>query len=243
MNMYFTNILIDYDNMVSTPEYIESFIDHLIQRLFDDGDLSFCDNFNIRLYGGWDELADAETGIPTSTLSNRAQHLSAILQRQFPKQIQGKRITVELSRSLAAHPAVPFLFTFRKRNPLSRIVICKEEDCCCESAKPSIQYIRKLHKKNRCPECQTSATSIVWSTEQKLVDVMLATDMHHYATHEPDASLVVVSDDDDFIPAMFYLGFNNKPVLHVYKRPGKCYRIYQLIAPRHSYRSISFMRG
>lgn len=239
LNKQYVNILVDFDNLdISNISDTQSILNHIVCRTYEE-----CKTLNkihpsvvnIRLYGGWYE---------ENLLTRNAQTLSAHLQGNFPD-VNDKlncTINVELSRSLASRPSSDLLYTYRKREGLSRIHICKNVDICCPSAKAGIKFFKKIKKNKACPHCNKVSSELIWISEQKLVDVMLAMDITYFAMFEKDAILVVVSSDDDFIPAIFQVNDFGKTVIHMHTRSG--YKIrpeYRSIAPNGNYIEINFM--
>lgn len=237
-NLRFVHILIDYDNLeLQQVNEIQSVIDQIVFLLYKNGlvQKEIETEFHVRLYGGWDELNNVNNQA-INQASKLATELSAFLYGAYPlKNTKPKnRINVELSHSLVAKPEKMFPFTFRQRRTLSRIRICKPEDDCCADSKVHMDFLRKLRKSHSCPFCNTESSRIVWMSEQKLVDTLLSMDLSYYATYDPLSLLVVVSDDDDFIPAIFQQCYLNHQIIHIQKTPGICYNAYfQLVTSEY----------
>lgn len=217
-------------------------VDQIISELYTKSYLvaSVCSDINIRLYGGWDELINDKTDNIVNQASIKAQDLTSFILQFYPVRNTSPnyRIKMELSHSLAIRPKIHFPFTYRKREKFSRLRTCEIDDACCEEAKTTITYLRALKKKSHCPNCETPSSDIVWMAEQKLVDTMLTMDLTYYAKYDPDALLVIVSDDDDFFPAIFQQCFSERTIFHVQKSPGKCSAIYSKLVTNDHYISI-----
>lgn len=241
MNKKYVNILIDYDNLgIENLEDTPTILDYIVEHFFlMKKNTNRNNNYSvlIRLYGGWyDE----------NHLSRNAQIITTLIQERYPDTNDKFKcsLNVELSKSLASNPAKELLRTFRKRQGFGRVKICKIEDACCEDAKVSIRFLRKLKKKRICHYCKSDAKELVWVDEQKLVDVMLSMDIAHYSENEKDAELVIVSSDDDFIPAILQATSSGMHVVHIQTKKGRSLpEEYISIIPEGMYDEVSLNLG
>ena len=236
-NKEYINILVDYDNLAIKSSDIQSAIEHIASRILsqlkiDNSTMWYEANF--RLYGGWYD---------SNVLTRKAEEITTILQDKFPVILNcyNCKINVELSKSMLSQPSKDLLSTYRKRKGLSRLRVCKMNDVCCSNVESHMRYVKKLLRNKRCPECGASSENLLWCSEQKLVDVMLAMDLSFLAMSEQEAHLSVVSSDDDFVPAIFQVCYLGKKVFHMHaKQNFSLNPLYQAIAPMAFYKEIAF---
>lgn len=216
-------LLVDFDNLNKNTvgSTLSDIISYLISRAttyFQSDDIASCHRVQIRLYGGWYE---------DQLLTRRAQELTADI--PLSPEIYSFRhqdneyywhIMIELAVSLISIPSVPFMHTYRKRQTLNGIRVTDPISVGCDPSKCRVQGIKKLVEKNHCPDCGTPANKILWRNEQKLVDVMLATDLMTLAM-TPDVLICVVSSDEDFWPALFHVSCNGQRIYHMHGEPGR----------------------
>ena len=241
---YYTYFLIDYDNLgLSEVSEIKSFLDQIISIFYEKDLLDKMSHtiFNVRLYGGWDELVNDDYDGVKNQASRKALDLTNFIDGHYPDvSIKPKySVNVSLIHSLAIRPHAIYPFTYRKRETLSRIHVCSKEDACCDGSTQHIDYLKKLKKHSKCPLCNKKSSINIWTSEQKLVDTMLAMDLSFFAQTDPQAMLVLISDDDDFIPVMFQQGMLNKKIFHITRNPGRCFMEYKKIAPIGYYENIT----
>ena len=216
-------LLVDYDNLdkriVGTN--LTDIVDHLVIRAgacLKSKDVSSCRRVIIRLYGGWYE---------NDLLTRRAEKLvgncpaSPLLFdfRNHDKQ-HSWVVKSELAFGLLSVPGVHLMHTYRRRQKLTGIGVADPITAGCDPLRCRILGIEELIKTNRCPDCGTPANKILWRTEQKLVDVMLATDVMTLALI-PDALICIVSSDEDFWPVLFHVSCNYKRIYHMHGIPRR----------------------
>lgn len=219
-------LLVDYDNLdVSTVgSKLSEITEYLISRIYNslkDNDVDACEWVVIRLYGGWYE---------NDTLTLKAQEIITSLSQspvlfEFRSQNDGKkqiwRVRIELALGIVAVPGIHLMHTYRKRQKLTGIRVVDPITVGCDPSKCSILGIKKLIRKNKCPDCGTNANQIIWRVEQKLVDVMLASDIQSLSII-PDTVICVVSSDDDFWPALLLASHNaTGHIYHMHGVPGR----------------------
>lgn len=220
-------MLVDFDNLdeATVGTKLLDIVDYLVRHAsinINKEDVVACDRVVVRLYGGW-----YENEIPT----RKAQDILAALPTLpilFPFKIKNVhtekhtwRVRVELAFGLFSVPAVHMMHTYRKRQRLSGIRVVDPLSVGCDPSKCRVLGIKKLVRNNRCPDCGTDANRIIWRTEQKLVDVMLATDLLTLSA-TPDTVVCVVSSDDDIWPAMFHVSCNShRNIYHIHGIPTR----------------------
>lgn len=225
-------VLIDFDNLnLNKYNKITNIIDDIINSIYQKINVLKNQNviFNIRLYGGWDELCYDDNKKPINCFSKKAQDITAYISKNYPtkKSKPIHSINVELVRSLASQPDKTYDYTYRKRQNLGDVQITAND--CCINAKDSIEWLRKLKNSKKCPHCRTKSSDIIWINSQKMVDMMIAMDLSFYANNQianNDLLLVIVSDDDDFLPVIFQLVNSGVKIYHVKKNDSLCYPYY-----------------
>ena len=173
----------------------------------------------MRLYGGWYEGA---------TMTQLAQELSVKMQADFPTIIRAPNqsggstpisVNASLAVALSEDPAQLLFNTFRKKGKPSNVRVQKPQDIGCVKTDCALTLIKKLLNTGKCPAASCSATSnnFVYRSEQKLVDTMLSCDLLHAQMRGLDY-IVLVSDDDDFIPPVRTLLLRGAPVVRAHPK-------------------------
>jgi uncharacterized LabA/DUF88 family protein len=179
-------------------------------------ELGLCE---IRLYGGWYEM---------ETMTKKAQALFVSIQKEFPKVInlpnksEGStpiNISALLAVALNEDPSRLLFNTFRKKGGVNNVRIQKKEDIGCLKNDCTLLHLRNFLKNGKCPavSCSVAHGSLLYRSEQKLVDTMLSCDLL-YAEKQGFDHIVVVSDDDDFIPAIHTLLLRGAPVVRAHPK-------------------------
>ncbi len=237
-------VLIDYENLrLEDVGDIVPTIDYVVSLIYDTEPF-LKQNFLsviVRIYGGWDERILTENGTEKNDFTIIGQKMTRVIGLSYPVRRKDPhcRIQVELARGQAINPNVFFPFTLRRRQTLGqRIRVCKKDEDCCPNATNTLDFIRKLKKSNKCPHCGKPSSNIIWYAEQKLVDVLLATDLLHYALLSPSALFAVVSSDDDFLPALFHVGYLGRNIYHIHTS-YTTHSAYLQMAPTGKYHTLS----
>lgn len=238
INKKYINVLIDFDNIIKNDiNDTTTIINHIIETLFNHESFEKTlarYEIIIRLYGGWFDKCK---------LTKRAQDLTALIESNYPETNEKYHYSINpsLTRSLASYPNTDLMYTFRKRQSISRISICNNNEICCTEAVEHIKFLRKIKKIKKCPYCKKESSQLIWQSEQKLVDVMLAMDITYFSYNEQESNLVVVSSDDDFIPAIFQTASLGKKIYHMHDTTTNETRaLYNEIAPTENYIEISY---
>jgi hypothetical protein len=155
-----------------------------------------------------------------------AQHLISELGDSFPTIIRVPTVRghicslatqASLAFSLLVEPGHHLLDTYRrKRVPYNVRSVdpatlgCSVEDC-------PLSVIPRLWKTHECPAagCSFQLHDVLFRNEQKLVDTMLTCDVIH-AVGQFNDWIVVVSGDDDLLPAIRTALLRGVPVLRVH---------------------------
>lgn len=196
-------ILIDFDNLSASQK--SSVIDITTKTLFLLPKKFFTTRGEciVRLYGGWYE---------ENNMTVRAQELSVLVQKEFPTIIRvptdtGSSLALstsaELAATLAEEPSHILFNTFRRKGKPTNIRILKPEEADCTNGSCSLIALKKLISTGRCAsvDCEIQRKDMIYRSEQKLVDTMLTCDLLYYSELKYD-HIILVSDDDDFLPPL-----------------------------------------
>ncbi len=238
------SVLVDTDNVdieLGAAD-LESVTTHILSRIrsaMSSENVVDRQRVTMRFYGGWYE---------DNLLTRRGQDLSAAIQELFPMPYQfdaGPKmmtwmINGELAVSLTIQPNVHLIHTFRRRQTLAGVRVADPLTVGCDLERCTVKGIKQLVKKGACPDCGTPANKILWRAEQKLVDVMLATDFLALASQE-DSHVCLVSSDDDFWPVLFHTALTvDTPVYHIHAKPGRQLAEHYVRYAPENYREILY---
>ena len=149
-------------------------------------------------------------------------------------------VTAELAVSLVSAPSVHLLHTYRQRQTLAGIRVADPADVGCDPTKCGIRGIKDFVKKGKCPDCDTPANLILWRAEQKLVDVMLASDFTSLAGDETKI-VCLVSSDDDFWPVLLHTATTvDRPLYHIHAKQGRRLPDFYTMHAPSNYREIPY---
>lgn len=217
-------VLVDYANVEASLRRrgIVHVVEHILQAAVERVS-GMPERAKFRFYGGWYD----ESG-PT----REAQVLSAELSRSYPGIVRlvgppgttdPIRVQSELAYAILSQPACHLLNTYRKKNSYGNLRVRPPSELGCTSPTCGLRHIKKLVKRNSCPEpeCRIRGTDILWRAEQKLVDVMLATDLLHSVSSGLDDTVVVVSSDEDLWPAILHSVNTGAKVVHVQAKANR----------------------
>lgn len=213
-------ILVDYDNLM-LDQKAAGLVDVATRVLMQLPPLAAQERgaCEMRLYGGWYEGA---------SMTKLAQDLSVAMQVDFPTIVRvpnqpGGSTPINVNASLAValneDPAHLLFNTFRKKGRPNNIRVQNPQEAGCAKNDCALMIIKKLLKNGKCPAASCTATSnnLIYRNEQKLVDTMLACDLLHAQMQNLDY-IVLVSDDDDFIPPVRTLLLRGAPVVRVHPK-------------------------
>ena len=208
---YRIEVLIDFDNYFRKPIF-----DYTVQefefelKIIIDQVISITSLFKktaifLNLYSGWYE---------NSNLSRKA---SGTLQKLanielFPLILKGKYLIngeIKLSTSLYNIPELVWTNTYREKKGVPRIRINREllNKNCDENKHICPAHILTNFTKNKnrlcsVKNCTTKQNEIFFMREQKMVDTMIACDFITFSEDESINNLILVSDDNDHLPAL-----------------------------------------
>jgi hypothetical protein len=212
-------ILVDWSNICKRQ--IADIISSVLSQIapIRNGSKGRCE---IRLYGGWDEdgvrSRDAQAVIQEISQWNLEQ-MNIRCSSDQPELLVPIIISKpELAETLLADKAYRFQQTYRRKRPASgNIRIVNPETIGCTGTEQDCflkRVERFLDKQNECPGC-TSRTSFVhteplcYRNEQKMVDTMLSCDIVYAVTISTYKCIVLISEDDDFVPVLRQIVMQN----------------------------------
>ncbi len=213
-------VLIDYDNLsrLDRTRGIKTVILRIISKLTMDEVVNI-KNIVFRLYGGWYQ---------SNNLSKRAQDLIIEINKYFPSiftiPCNSKKVVVkvELAYSLLITPSEHLLDTFRIRSFPKDIKCddpnkhgCTDPNCPIRNV---FSFINNGTINGQC--CSVKPEDILYRGQQKLVDTMLSMDIF-YLSMSIDNSIVVVSSDDDFWPAIRSSIQLGTKIFHIHTRNNR----------------------
>lgn len=145
-------------------------------------------------------------------LTPLAQRVVAEIQDNFPTVIRCPTVNnticalsaqAELAYALSEEPTHHLLDTYRQKQLPYNLRITNPSDLGCSTTKCPLSCLPTLFDDKKCPEasCTIRLNDVLYGSEQKLVDTMLTCDMIH-ATGQNIDLIVVISDDDDLLPAI-----------------------------------------
>jgi uncharacterized LabA/DUF88 family protein len=192
------------------------------------------DETHARLYGGWYD----ESG-----LSRDGTKLTQQIMLEFPRTYRGprgalRRVTCEIASSLVQVPSNPFPATVRIHRGIERFLRLPAPPACADSAGCTVPSVLEWSRKG-CPTpgCRVVGADAFAYKRQKLVDVLLCCDLLALATGQADNSVFLVSEDDDFIPALVQARLSGATVSHVRSKPKKV-RVYDAMLYRSGIRVL-----
>ena len=175
------------------------------------------DEIRLRLYGGWFHFKNP---------SIAARHLAPWVYG-FPHVIDKTLLNAELARSLGFE-SHDLRHTFRSRTKKPSIQVNPSKIC---TSDPSCDLYRLglIISTGKCNigSCGKDLSDAFLINEQKLVDTMISTDLIYFSTAIGE-DIFLVSSDDDFIPALRYLGYTGHVVrvIHTKTSPYNFNREY-----------------
>lgn len=177
----------------------------------------------VRLYGGWYE---------GTSMTPLAQTLSVEVHGAFPTIIYAPtpagrtcRIatTADLALAMLHEPGHLIFDTFRRKAKPANVRVHEPTAVGCLDGDCVLPLMRRLLKTGSCPKhgCAIAPANLVYRNEQKLVDTMLCCDLLHAASTGLADHIVLISDDDDFLPPIRSLLARGMPVTRVRPKPNR----------------------
>jgi hypothetical protein len=186
----------------------------------------------VRLYGGWYDA---------SGLSNDGTVVAQEVSNNFPRVVRSSsgavcRTHCEMASSLIAIKGDPFLATVRDRRGLARLLRTPAPVGCIDAPNCTAPCVIEWSRKG-CPTsgCPVSGSEAFMCKQQKLVDILLCCDLITLTSAGPQVKLFLVSEDDDFIPALLLARSFGSNVWHVRTKPNKS-RLYDSMLLRNGIR-------
>lgn len=212
-NQYTIVVFIDYDNLLPTHKNA-GVLDTAIQAISQidiDASISKID-CTVRVYGGWYE---------GDVITRQAEIINLDIDKSFPTYYmylnsEGKRIRThmhaELAYALLQEPGKHMFHTYRPKGRPNNVKVANPADVGCTDSDCFLRAIKYYLKKGKCPreKCDLG-DGLIYRSEQKLVDTMLSCDIIHAANIIAD-QVILISNDDDFIPPLRTAVLSGKPV-------------------------------
>jgi len=158
---------------------------------------------SIRLYGGWYD----ENG-----LSKDGTTLTQAIGAAFPLSLLGaggkmRHVYCEIASALVDLKADLFLSTLRHRHGLDWLIRDPHPAGCVDQANCTIPVVMKWSRSG-CPTagCPVTCVDAFRSYQQKLVDTLICCDLLSLAVVDPATAVFLISEDDDFVPALLLAG-------------------------------------
>ena len=165
----------------------------------------------IRLYGGWH-------GSDSQGAQDLPQMVARAL-RHFPRRVKRQRLRVELADHPIWNSSVRILNSIRDSRVshmparFTEPTNCHGTDCCTLPASRS--WFR-----GACPEpaCPVRLLDIASQIRQKMVDTLLTADALTIIGGAIADTVILVSDDDDMLPALLALAASELQLIHLRRR-------------------------
>lgn len=194
------------------------------------------DDVNIRLYGGW---------FDDHGLSRDGTRLSQEVGKAFPLTLIGlggrmRYVRCEIASSLVDSRADIFPATVRHRHGLERYLRDPHPSGCVDQPNCTVSVVMRWSRKG-CPTsgCPVKSFDAFRCMQQKLVDTLICCDLLSLGVPDPGTSVFLISDDDDFVPALVMAGLKGAAVWHVRAQPNKV-QLYDQLLIQRGVRLIAF---
>ena len=228
------HILVDYYNLPRRLlsrgiSFITRQIDSCVLSVFPDTSETL-----FRLYGGWYD----ESG-----LSNNGTRLAQEINKNFPillRRRDGKirYLKCEIASSLIKVRSEIFSATVRQHRGMSWLFASAAPAECVDVVNCTAPVVREWSRRGcPAPACKVTARDVFYRKEQKLVDTLICCDLLTLAGHGKAMRVFLVSEDDDFIPALLLSGSHGAKVWQIRTKPSKTRR-YDLMLQRQGVQFI-----
>lgn len=169
----------------------------------------------VRFYGGW---------YSGRFKTPKAQTLSSVLSNaQFVPYRKGNILySAEIAYSIMASPRYDFTNTLRRGFPTTMAGFPYHSNhsfSCGQPACPLHTVKTILDNNGDCPHpgCNRNLIESLYHVRQKMVDIMIAMDLVHFASI--GGKVALWSDDDDYWPAISHaISLNTCELFHIYNR-------------------------
>jgi uncharacterized LabA/DUF88 family protein len=189
----------------------------------------------VRLYGGWYD----ESG-----LSNDGTLLVQDISQNFPRSSRNTGGVVchtycDIASSLIKMRSDLFFATVREKRGIARLLRTATPTACIDTSNCTAPSVIQWSRKG-CPKvgCPVSNFDAFMCKQQKMVDILLCCDLLTLATTGAKTIIFLLSEDDDFIPALLLAGSYTKEVWHVRTKPNKP-RLYDALLVRNGVKMTS----
>jgi hypothetical protein len=228
--------LVDFHNLPprlkdGSPESLARAVDGLILSNYPN-----VDEVEIRLYGGWYE----EQG-----LSRDGTRLTQEVGAVFPLTLIGtdgnvRYIRCEMASSLIDSRSDMFPATLRYRHGLDTFLRDPHPTRCIDKTNCTVPLVMRWSR-NGCPTpgCPVRSFEAFRCNQQKLVDTLICCDLLSLATSTPETPVFLISEDDDFVPALLSAGLRGVPIWHVRTKQTKV-RLYDNLLVARGVQLTSF---
>lgn len=214
-------VLVDFDNV--DPLIRGRGLTHVVDRIIQAIPVPVLDahpRVTLRLYGGW---------YINNNYTQLAQRLATDIAAAYPQPftVAGALgptiVNVQLALSTLYEPGLPLTHTFRSRASAkglkcdtSKLISCVAGPSC------PLRHIPAFISNEECGHngCQTTPADVLRRNEQKLVDSMIATDLL-FLQDQGQAPVVLVSTDDDMVPAVRFAIAKGATVLQIHPAPNR----------------------
>ena len=227
------HVLVDYHNL---PRSVRNSGTVSIARTLDElvqAHVPKTDEVHIRLYGGWYDEAG---------LSNDGSRLTQEIGRNFPIALSERRgqiryIFCEIASSLIESRSDLLPATVRRAHGLGWFEKQAHPSGCVDLPGCTISTVMNWSRRG-CPStnCPVTHFEAFTAKQQKLVDTLLCCDLLSVAGAE--SRTLVVSEDDDLIPALLLAGSRGARIWHVRSKGDKV-RLYDGMLLRRGVQLIS----
>lgn len=242
-------VLVDYDNLAKSvgmtvsdcPRIISMVIKAVDQQTDCFKNVNYNARVCIRLYGGW--FRDKEKTILAQNLIKEIASRSSY--SQYTLNVNARlELQIHLAQCIECMPNSPFFGTLRHYHKLP-IKVDDNVDVCCDDMDKLISRMDwYLRNDGQCFGCGKTGTRPFYSEGQKLVDTMMASDLHWFARDETNR-VVLVSSDNDLIPPVFQQSLLTRNVYHVLttEESDFCYENYYYPIRPQQYKQVFFKKG
>ena len=214
--------LIDYNNVpLSIRRKGLKYLADLIVDIAGPERLASIKAITLRLYDGWYRGERTTRGADDVRLAiDRQRSFVAVNQRSTGT--LRYLIRIEQAFSLFDEPSKTLFHTYRTGRTAGAVRLQRGRDVHCQSAVCPLDVVSEFIARGTCPvpSCVTECDSLLLRDEQKLIDSMMCVDLIHLAMNDYRFG-IVVSSDDDLIPAIRYACRRRMFLLHVGTHQGR----------------------
>lgn len=172
-------------------------------------------DIKVRLYGGW------HGEIPETRVHLR--EITEAVLRRIPMRAGSTRLVFEIADSPIWNPSLRLLRTVRdiRINHIAG-TLSPHPDCSLGNGTSCSVSALQSWCKGKCPEpgCDVTLGSVLGGARQKMVDTLMTADAVAIGSSELADIVLLASDDDDLLPALFSLMSSSVRVIHMRRRPG-----------------------